>query len=391
MNALKRAIVQTVKKYEILNCKILQDEKGECYYVPKDKWENPEIIVRTEIMNNELFNQTQAKYLFDFENGKLIRFFIQDTAQGMYLSIVQHHLVGDGKSIVLLLSDIMASLNKEDSLDDISKVPIKLFTSDYLNKFINEDPSLKDVSQRLNQEWKRGNARFDLESYPEIYQNYLEKNRSFLKTVKIQKSEYIHFCDLCKKNNVSINTAILTMIARSIGKINNLTVAADLRNADYSKLGNYASSFCLNLSYNRDKTFWENAKDISQEVDEYLKNRMKLASGLVFRSMFESGIIDAANLDMDMECVNQYKDIFFFGKDGIPIFLSNLGKVKTCADCKTYNIEELSFISPLMSIFQCNISIISINNCMVINLIYRTEDSKYEMLLDAIVNQIRHI
>lgn len=395
---IKMAIGKAVGKYEILNSTITQDESGECYFEPNQRWEAPDITFVQKNLTDEAIMRQQQSRAFDFQQDKLIRFLVNSGSDGTYITIIQHHIVGDGESATILLKDIMAFMQEDlESLcnEGVSNemVPIKLFTSEYLKQFIKLNPHYNEIPDYLNEEWKKENIIFRFEDYKELSKQYAKTADIGFKTAKITGDAYTTFCNSCKENGVTVNTALLTMIVRYLRVADKLVIAVNLRTDEFPGMGNYVSGFRNDYIYNQNESFWENVRRISELVANKLKDRMSLSMALFYRSLYSNGIKDALYFNVNKDCVLKLNDIFSFGDSGIPVFISNLGNKKFPVQYEKYNIEELSFLSPLFYGTQSSLAIISIGNCMVLNMPYHKNQNEidYSQLFDSIIKQINQI
>lgn len=395
---IKMAIEKAVSKYEILNSSITQDELGECYFEPNKRIETPDISIVHKNLTDEAIVRQQQQRTFDFQQDKLIRFLINSGSEGTYITIIQHHIVGDGESATILLNNIMSFM--QEGMDTICNegvsnemIPIKLFTSEYLKQFIQLNPHYNEIPDYLNEEWKKENISFRFNDYKELSKQYAKTVNTGFKSAKIKDHTYTTFCNICKENGVTVNTAIVTMIIQYFRVIEKLSMSVNLRTSDFEGMGDYVSALTSNFVYNQNDSFWENANRISDYISSQLKNRMELGALLFQKGLYDSGLKDALHFNEMKDCVRKCNDISWLGDSGTPIFISNLGNNKFSEKFQKYNLEEVSFISPLISGVNGNLAIISTNNCMVLNMQYHKDQNviDYSRLFDDIVNQINNI
>lgn len=395
---IKMAIGKAVGKYEILNSTITQDESGECYFKPNQRWEAPDITFIQKNLTDEAIVRQQQSRAFDFQQDKLIRFLVNSGSDGTYITIIQHHIVGDGESATILLKDIMAFMQEDFEShcnEGVSNemVPIKLFTSEYLKQFIKLNPHYNEIPDYLNKEWKKENIIFRFEDYKELSKQYAKTADIGFKTAKITGDAYTTFCNSCKENGVTVNTALLTMIVQYLRVADKLSMAVNLRTSDFVGMGNYVSALTSNFVYNQNDSYWENAQRFSKYISSQLKNRMELGMLLFQKGLYDSGLKDALHFNMMKDCVRKCKDISWLGGSGTPVFVTNLGNNKFPLEYEKYSIEEVSFISPLLFGFKSNLAIISIGNCMVLNMLYHKNQNEidYSQLFDNVVEQIHNL
>lgn len=100
-----RALRNTVNAHGTLKCTVRSDENGDVFMYPRDEieYEIP-VLSGTE----EEFSKFFADFAkpFDLENGPLFRFAIYQTGQHCYLVCDFHHIICDGSSIAIFVSEL---------------------------------------------------------------------------------------------------------------------------------------------------------------------------------------------------------------------------------------------------------------------------------------------
>lgn len=397
VNSLKEAIRTAVKKFDILNCRILQDDSGECYYVRKEVDTEPDIEVRYFNQDSQEFINEQERIQFDIEQGKLQRYIISDVGDKMVLNIVQHHLAGDGKSVLLLIEEIMSNLESIEEKgncgsENVEKVPVKVFTESYFKKFVQLNPLLEMSIKDLNSKWRSTEKFFTLEDLNQLFNKYWENRKTKVMSATIAGEELKTAVRLCKLHGVTINNLILTLAAKSFKKQVKMSVVANLRTDEFEGMGNYASCILIDALYDEKMDLWENALHIQKLVECQQLNKDQLLLGLLFKGTFESGLQDGVYFQaMDMihsSIIDEYNDLAGFGTDGIPFCISNLGKNAVKEKYGRFGIEKVSFFSPLSPGLDCNMGVITVNGNMVINLLYSEENAVYSDIFNEVVMEI---
>ena len=72
------------------------------------------------------------KEAFHLKDGELVRVFLTEEDKKLVLFIHAHHLVGDGKSVLILLKDIVNALDGQQ----LTYKPMKLIDRDFLHQTI---------------------------------------------------------------------------------------------------------------------------------------------------------------------------------------------------------------------------------------------------------------
>lgn len=396
--SIKKAIMYAVQKFEILNSRVLQDEEGECYYVTKENFTMPHIEIRNYIQSAQEFVNEQEKIQFNFEGGELIRFIVSVHNNKIILSIVQHHLAGDGKSALLFLQEIMENLEKVDNGEIISMsrdemVPIQMYTKKYLSQFVEVGELEKIFLEEVNNEWRKSNPKiFRFQDLHELFESYWKCHRSKVATATISEHVVKQFSAMCKKNKVTVNNAIITSILKDLERKQKISIIVDLRTEDFKKPGNYAGGFLIEVQYNPKIGFWENAKNVQKLVSDYLNDRTKLMLAFLLNECMDKSFIDGTNFQyagrIENNILKEYNSLRLL-KEEYPLIVSNLGINQIKERYGKFKIEGLSFFSPVTVGFSTNVSIITENGKMVINVQSIDCDIEYQKVLDELVRQMK--
>lgn len=398
---LKKAITYATGRYEILNSYILDDTCGDFYYVPKQVPTVPHIEERNYILSAEEFINEQERIEFDLEKGEVSRFIIEKDGETLMLSMVQHHLVGDGKSNLMLLENIMENLEKieagkEEELQNQEMVPINLRNQKDMEKVVELSPLLKMTAEEMNRKWEAsGEYQFSHSDLHEFFKSYWEEHKTKIAEASFDIEEVKAFAKACKENGVTVNTGIMTSIARSLQKKSKLCSAVDCRNESQDALGNYASSVIIEVGYNEKMSFWDNARLIHQLMSCQLANRNELLAGLLFMNEFDNSLIDASYFAIagaiENSVANEFNNILGVGGEGIPLLISNLGynPIKTTYGKNT--IEQTAFFSPLCPGYKSNMGVITVNKKLTVNLQYEEGGIDYSKVVRDLAVAIHEI
>lgn len=397
---LEHAIKNTTKKYELLNSRILEDECGNFYFAPMESPLTPQIITENAFLTTEEFINTYQKQYFDLDKGNLIKFIIQKKPHSLLLSICLHHLAGDGKSALYLLEDILLNLEMQIESNvlpnsNINSIPIHAFSKNYLHTLCTQSNSSLPFAETINKRWRKENFVPNLANKNELFHKHWKNAQTFAKSKIVSAQETKYLCCLCKKNNVTVNSALITMILKKLRVLKNFLVAMDFRNEEYSGYGNYSVAPQLSLYYQQNQTFWENANRIHKLLREAYLDHKSLSQQLLFNTHFENSLLSSAYLQkenmIDNKVVKDYMNSTGSLKEQIPLVISNIGINPIKEKYNTFEIQELSFVSPIFMQLDCNIGIITSNGKMAINMLYRKSEINYSELLSDVVEQIHYL
>ena len=397
---LEDAIKNTTKKYQLLNSKILEDEYGNFYIAPMDSPLTPQIKTENAFQTTEEFIQTYEKENFCLERGDLIKFIIQPKQHSLILSICLHHLAGDGKSALYLLEDILLSLEmkiESNVLPDsnINSIPIHVISKSYLRTLCAQDNVFLSFAENINKRWKKEGLIPYLVDKNKLFHKHWKNSQTFAISKIIPAEETQQLCSLCKKNNVTLNSTLITMILKKLGVLKNSLVAIDFRNEEYFGFGNYSAASQISLYYQQEQSFWENANRIQRLLKESYLDQKTLSQQLLFYTHFETSLLNSAFLQseriIDNKLVKEYIETTGSFKAHFPLVVSNIGINPIKEKYSTFAIQELSFTSPLVMQLDCNIGIITSNGKMAINMLYRKNEINYSELLSNVLEQIHQL
>ncbi len=381
---LERAIMVSLKEHDILNARILMDSDGDCYYVPLESDVIPDIQVCYEKVGMEEFVNCQYKKEFDIQNGELVRFVIGQYADETELFVVMHHLGGDGKSMLILIENILENLQSGAVLDEGKKDRfVKVMDVEYASKYVEMNELIKVALDDMNAKWRKENRIFDISKRTEIFREFWSEREVQVNLISLDSDALNVILEQCRHYGVTFNNLLYTIIIKSQRENNKTGIIADVREEGNVQMGNYVDIFAMEESYNDKLSFWENVVSIDSIVKNYTRERGKLLLGSMIRNNIENGLADARFFKgCRCKVVDDYDDTFFVGKNGMPILLSNIGVAKIKKDFGKYSIKKITFISPIALHTWCNIAVLTINNTLVLNVLTMKNDNRFQGLAD---------
>lgn len=384
---LKRAIEIVSSEFEVLNCKVLQDNEGDFYFAPKDEIVLPYIELRPFIQDSQDFINEQERIPFNIENGDLIRYIISFTDNKLVLSIVSHHIWGDGKYNLVLLDAIMKKLRKLEEQDEAAveknMYPIQVFTDEYLSKLVElKVYRAKQYDVQKNQVRKK--EAIDMSKVKEQFQVYWKKNRTKVATVVIYEDVVNEFIRQCKKHNITVNNAITTVLAKCLTENVNICIAVNMRTEEKKALGNFSTAVMISSFYDYELSFWDNASKIQHIVNAQVKNKVKLYENfLSLQTKDNTSLLeDYAKLVIQRDEIIQCKPK--------PMIISNVGKENLEESYGSLSIEKIAFFSPISPQFDSNLGIITHNGKMTLSLQYISDTIDYQKVLNGVVDCIQN-
>lgn len=402
VEAVKASIVNAVQEYEVLNSRILCDVDGEFYYVPREEFVAPTIEVCESRGTNVEFLNEQCRKEFDLEKGELIRFVLVPNKDSFEMNVIQHHIAGDGKSMLLLIRRIMNNLEeigesgRIDCLQVREAKKMEPFTEKYISKYVKLNDLITMSLDKFNASWEDEKVVYTKQDYQRMHDEYWENNYSYLRSIEINQEQMHVFRNWCHKKGVTINNALVTMASRAFKETKKLAIVVDCRAGKFKSYGNYASSIALDIEYDESLSFWDNARKIDNLVKLNLSDYSNALVALQIYNKVDGTLLDATNFQKidkyKCDVVKEYNDTFGLGDEGLPFAISNLGSIEGFPEYGRYEVDKISFYSPMIPALKSNFSVATINGKMIINIIYRKGiDIDFDVIIDSMQQQLSSI
>lgn len=397
---LKKSIYFAMNRFEILRCRILQDSVGDSYYVLRENVCEPFIEVRDYHMTEQEFINEQEKKIFRFNDGELIRFYIERLEDKVVLRVVAHHLAGDGESIFVLVREIMQNLNDMENdgvqLELKPMIPLYSYSKDELEEKIQLNNLLRFSMEEFNSKWRKEKRIYTYEDYQKNFEKFWDGHSTKVKCLKVKENTLKEASILCKKYGVSINSLILTAAVKELIDTKRIGVIVSTRPEGYEGMGNYAGNLAIDGTYDRNKDFWENAQYIHNQIHSKLGERVTALFPIVFRGVLDVNFINAVNfIGMEgYECklANEFNDMYGTGVKELPLSISNVGVVRLTDEDSKYKVVDASVASPLVPGVNCSMGIVTVNGIM--NIIMQYNEGKaddYVVMLEGVQKCLEEI
>ena len=383
---LEEAIRYSIKRFEVFQYHILQKEDGECYYVKNEKAREININRREQYQSTQEFVNEQERIEFDLEKGEFVRFIICRQGKDIFLDMVQHHVIGDGMSCLVLLQEIMNNLSELEKGDRMSLnkkdiIPLNFYTEETLLQYTELSEQQKKFINELNRKWRESNSKvFYLKDLHEFFYEYWQVNRTKVISLVFMEEQVIEFVKICKQHNITVNNAIVTLLCQIIKEKCGLSIAVNLRMEEKESMGNYVGGITLESFYNENLCFWDNAKNIQKVNSNELKKRKNMLNKLLFQGCMDNSFIDAIHFQTAGKwksgVVEEYNRLIGKNKDSECVVISNLGREKIKEDYGNIKLEEAAFLSPIALGYDANIGIITANGKMTISIQYHEKANR---------------
>ena len=362
---LAKAVTAAFTKNEVTMSKIVLENDGTAYYekmnesgckisITKDNWQD---VIR----ENE-------KIPFNINQGELIRVFVISADGKVSLLIMAHHLVGDGKSIVYFLEDVMKSLSGEE----LKYKPLYLFTKDYFPLQSGLSLYMKLYVNKFNRKWRKNGRVFTWENYYDIHEAYWKKRSSQTICKTFSPAEMNQLRLNAKAVGITVNSYIITAFLYANKNKRIVGIPVDIRLNQNRSMSNQTGGIRIDHIYSDKQSFSENAKQIHDKVQKKLKNPVKKYFILRFISLFIPTLIDSVLLHtyglFQSKTTQKLAGILGYTTDKANhLGISNLARLDIPDEYGSYKITNIIFVPPAISYAKNSIGISTIGNEMAIS------------------------
>ncbi|MFX1284677.1 MAG: condensation domain-containing protein [Promethearchaeota archaeon] len=278
-SSLKDAIKKAQQRHANLRVRIHIDDSGTPWFSSDGIKEIPITIISRESPEHwkSIYYQS-CKIPFQFEERPAIRFILVNSKSVSELLMVCHHIICDGMSLAYLTRDIMTYLGNPTQEVEVLPNPVP-FDEDNFPQKVSMNRIVKYFINRINKKWASNPIFFNQIDYESLNEAYWKTFTHQMISVELSETDTFTLVAKCKKEGVTINTALMSafIAAQSIikgNKVNsNVMVAGSIRDRlqtpSGEAMGYFASGITHDFKYNEKKSFWENARKLNQT----LKNR----------------------------------------------------------------------------------------------------------------------
>lgn len=357
---LSAAMKQAFEANEATMSKIVL-ENGLAYY-EKMSVSNCKIEIKNENKNwIELVNQNE-KIPFAIDKGELVRVFIIPSEDKTQIVIMAHHLVGDGKSIIYFIKDIMNALS---GIPLIYK-PLTLLERGLPQKGLPVIAKL--YAHYCNHKWD--NRFWGWQDYYDMHNKYWGTVSSDIQYKTLSAEETQKIIESAKQIGCSVNSYIVTMFLQKYPKLCKVGIPVSIRQGKNEAMSNLTSGIYINYKYDTQKTFDQNAMQVHKRIIRILKRYKILA--LQFITWLPMTLMDAVLLNTYNFCCYGLaeKTAKIFGyteKTKIDLGISNLTVLDIPVSYGKYKIENIIFVPPAVSYSNNIIGVSTINGKMTIS------------------------
>ena len=339
---LEQAVKTAYAHNEATMSKIVLEESGEAYYETMEQ-SGCKVFFEQRVWK-ELLKESE-KQPFDLKNGELIRTYIIHKKEEITLFLMAHHLVGDGKSMLVLISDIVNDL----SCKTLRYKPMVLINQNYLAKKSKLPIGVRMFVNKVNKKWKRKGESFTWEEYDSVHKTYWKNHSSEITIQTYNADELKSACP----DGVTLNSYLLAKLLKKFPESKVIGIPVSIRE-DNGAMSNQTSGVAITYDYNPKVSLEENAELIQKKLHKQLKNKTIKYFVLLLMAHLEPTLIDSVLLYTHNSYQNalsqKMADIMgYTGMNRRDLGITNLMKIDIPSEQERFKIKDIIFIPPKVS------------------------------------------
>ena len=340
--AVREAVEKAYEANEATMSRIVMEDGGDAYY---EKMESSGCKFFFDSRSFITIIKESEKNPFAIQKGELVRTYLTIENQEMVLLIHAHHLVGDGKSILILVKDVMDGLSGKQP----EYKPMFLIDQRFLRKKAKLRLGIRLALKKVNRKWEKVGKAFTWEDYYDVHKRYWESHSSEIEVKTYSANELKKNC----KNGATLNSYLITDFLRKTTESKVVGIPVNIREEDKG-MSNQTSGISIKCQYQTDKSFEENLSIIHKEIYKMIRNVNMKYFILLFMGQLSPSLVDSILLQTHGCYQNKLSKkmagiMGYIGKEGRDLGVTNLTRINIPNDYGSFRIEDILFIPPKVS------------------------------------------
>lgn len=336
------AVKEAYQKNEATLSKIVLEDTGEAYY---KKMQSTGCKVFFDTRDWEEIIQDNERKSFAINEGELVRTFVICGDSGYQLLIMAHHLVGDGKSVLILLQDILDAL----AGNELVYKPMELLDEETLFKKTKLPLGVSWWIDKVNARWRRTGKVFAWDDYYAVHKSYWEKHSSKIEVKTYSAETLKRECN----GKATLNSFLVAKLLEEYPKAKVIGVPISIRE-ETRTMANLTSGIAIKYQYDSSQSFDKNLVTIHSKLQEKLKNIKSKYFVLMFVAKLCPSLVDAVLLEAHDCYQNNFtkkmaKIMGYTGSYTRELGVTNLMKIDIASNYDSFQIKDVLFIPPKVS------------------------------------------
>ncbi len=371
-SALQAAVHAAACSHPILCSRVELRSDGTASFVLQDS--APQIDVKPYDIGLTDAIKREEKRPFQIEKGEMVRFLYASRTGKTELLAMMHHLAGDGHSLIILMADILRSLNG----GPLALRPMQLLSRDDLPPHPGLNPIMHWMMKSVNARWRRCGKVFSTAEYDAMRRAYADEYESGLLLREIEGDQLSALQRTASDNGLTLGSLLTTAFAASMKDSPSIGIAVDIRPPDFAGMGNYATGISIQAAYDAQLPFLQNARDIHDLIYRKLAKPRDRFFLYEFMNALSPTMIDSIYFTRFGGYANKLSKSVCKMCGYVPepqgTSISNLGQIKIESEEDwRYRYEALFFLPPYVPNVRRVIGLSTYNGRLTLSL--RTPDS----------------
>jgi NRPS condensation-like uncharacterized protein len=302
---LRKAVVKVQQRHALLRVRLKVDSDHALWFTSDGVEEIPVEVVPRQSANDWITIHSEASEIpFEFEKRPAIRFILVQSAAESDLIILSHHIICDGLSLAYLARDLMVHLG--DPSQEVTVLPpAPPISLENLPADVSQSRLRKIMINRINRKWAADRVFFDQEDYEVLTKTYWDNYSHELLTVELTEVETSSLVARCRDAKITVNSAITAAFSGGQRYVQGeephlarTVIATSLRDPlpkpPGEGMGFYAAGVEMNLKYDHNAGFWQNAQRYHKKIKPNFTNK-KVFGQFVDWLYLEPSLLEAMN------------------------------------------------------------------------------------------------
>ncbi len=354
-------MLQAVRKIQevhpILSFNV-EDKNGQVYYTNKN---SPQPVVKIYSEDTGQLIEKESVRFMAIDKEWMIKIFVKKYKDYFSLVLIAHHMVGDARSILLLLDDLLI-LYGGGSVHEVEE-PAIISTADQLPGDSGLSPRQKYYVDYLNKKWEKEKQVFDKDEFRKIYENYYASHRVRHASYTLKEEEAERVLNLCRQHKVTLTSSIIVALFKAAHKVLpkcidkyiqvNLPVSIrhELDFLPRQCVGNYCTGIDFKYVKKEEGDFWEETVELHKKMTDKLNRNTEKYLVLNMLMGVEGTLLDALPFtvcgEFDSLVARQTADLFGFHDYQVIFDVSNIGAAAINKVKGLHELIDIEYIPPL--------------------------------------------